>query len=187
MPGDGIKIVFEGLPGGGKTQIIERLSELGSFTTIPEWILPENQLRKNKTEKPFFLINDLIKDHAINMLSSTTVLLDRYVFGTLAFLECVPSSSREHLCLYREWLQAKPFCNPNILIIIDIPPQTSIARQPRASAAESAFGDPHILSKMREFYLRLPNAQIVDGTLPFPDVFAQIKRTLTRLGVQIDN
>jgi thymidylate kinase len=91
-------VAVEGLPGAGKTTMIERLASTFATTVIEEVVVD----RASGPTDPhdFYMANDLIKGRRMRSLTGI-VLLDRYWISTAAYMAAAgherATSAAEHL------------------------------------------------------------------------------------------
>lgn len=172
-----LRVVFEGLPGAGKTTVAERLARELDLPLVPEWVFPEATLRRFAGSVPFFLFNDLLKEQCARHFQGHTVLMDRHHHGALAFLTASGGPGAER---YVDLLRAGALEPAELLVVLDVPAAVSIARQPRAARAEARFGDLASLEIMRAYYLTIPGCEVVPATGPLDGVLDRCRELVTR-------
>ena len=157
-----MRIVFEGLPGAGKTSHVQQLASAFALPLVPEWIcFTDKQWRSYALCKPFYFANDEVKEF-IGRFFTSPVLFDRHYTGALAYGYALSQvhgpdpltgeSYEENLSWYKHCLAQNRLCQPACVFILDISPDTSLRRQPRAQAFDPIFGDRACLEAMRTYY-----------------------------------
>ena len=161
--GSTVRVVIEGLPGAGKTELAKQLAASLKLPLIPEFVVFEGDLWKQfELKKPFYRANDELKESVASYLEEPLVIFDRHYPGTLAFahaLDATPGieppdaeNYESELQWYRQCLRDHRLSTPDCVLILDIDPLTSLRRQPRAKAFDPAFGNVEFLNALRTYY-----------------------------------
>ncbi len=159
-------ICFEGTDGSGKGSQIRRLAEKtpgAVFFTYPDkgWEIGRiiaKFLRKRVAFSPIhqFLLyaGDIHKDQEkINGMleQGKTVILDRYIFSTISYQGASGFGTKRGIGLVTEL----GFLAPDIAILLDINPKTSVERKKKQNNALERFEKQRFLKKVRANYLEL--------------------------------
>ncbi len=205
-------VVLEGMNGAGKTtqaprvtQLIESLGHKVRQAKDPESGPLGHYLRpilKNPESYPNglsrrseFLLFAAIKVDMIEQVilptlaSGTSLVSDRFNLGIFAYQGYSLRSPTEWI----EWQQMEDMMLPvlrpawpDLTLLLDIPPEVSLART-RADRGEGRRYDDMDLQekkRIREGYLyykELPNVVVINGNQPPNDVFAEIRPHVERL------
>lgn len=130
-------IVFEGVPGAGKTTAIRRIAPLSGAAIVPQLdhTLERTLLKVSEVQKWYLLAETERQDHLRRILtSSTDVLQDRNILSTLAF-------SYAWACRYSEFGHfaevlrmvvrnaAGRLVRPDVLIVLTVDPVLGLMRR----------------------------------------------------------
>ncbi|MDO8740933.1 MAG: dTMP kinase [Candidatus Woesearchaeota archaeon] len=200
----GIFIVFDGMDGTGKSTnlyksaeyIFEKTKQYTHLllTREPTYSPYGQELRKMLREEKDPLKNAkmcfelFIKDrkhHVDNMIapalkSGQIVLMDRYKYSNIAFQQTQGIDKKELI-----EANAK-FIVPDLIIILDLDPEASLARIKNRSETEK-FENLEFMKKLRHNFLNLkkdlPNENIViiDASKSREEVFNEIKKELDKV------
>lgn len=194
-----MRVVLEGLPGAGKTTQALRLAQAFQCPLIPEWAaFTESDWKQHPLRAPYYLANDEVKDYLGRLFTGPLIIFDRHYTGALAYgyaLSAVRGATRaagEAYDVNLEWYQRgqreRGLTTPEVVFVLDIPPATSIRRQPRASAGDPIWGDAACLDAMRFYYRQFytliePQVHTVwlDGEQPVDEVYRVLSAEITRL------
>lgn len=130
-----IKIfAFEGLPGTGKTSIVNFFSEKGTSTV--QQILPSEPLCDFDMPQSFYFRSDQMKTKYYLKSKDKICLLDRYYVSTLAYYWSydkihMTNRYRKALRWYKNSLKNKTLIRPFSVFCIAISPVLSLARKGR--------------------------------------------------------
>lgn len=172
-----MRVVFEGLPGAGKTKLTQYLAEKFGFPAIPEFsCVDEKDWRKYKFTKPFYQVNDEAKEFLGNLFSERFVFFDRHYASTLAYSYALsacfgpdPITGESYLVNYR-WYQKciceKKLTQPDFVFLIEISPTTSLKRKPLAGAIDYVWRNETSLSMVQAYYHQFyqliePNVNVI--------------------------
>jgi thymidylate kinase len=158
-----MRIVFEGLPGAGKTNLINNLANTLSIPVIPEFAcLSESNWRNYRLTKPFYQANDEAKEFIGSLIADKVVFFDRHYASTLAYgyalSACFGSdlASGESYRVNYEWYKRcildRKLTFPDLVFLIDISPMTSRKRKPNAGKIDYVWGSENSLSAVRFYY-----------------------------------
>ena len=154
-------IVFEGIDGCGKETQIRLLKESMEFSiykypTDNFQMLSDYLERKTTLEpKSLFLLfladiaeqQKLIEDE---LRQGKTVILDRYVFSTVAYeLGAIGYDNSKRI------IESAGFLKPDKAILMDIPPSVSQERKKRQKELDRYEEDAKYLEKVRSNFLKL--------------------------------
>lgn len=192
-----MKIVFEGLPGAGKTNWVQAFSSLYDSPMIPEFAcIEEKKWRKYSLKKPFYQSNDEVKDVLGNVFAAEKfVFFDRHYVSTLSYsyaLTCVyggDSTTGETFEKNYHWYKKCVFDGKltiaDYVIYLDIAPETSRKRKPYAGKIDYVWRNLEALSIVRDYYKKFfssvePQVKVfyINAERPIYDVFNEIKRIL---------
>lgn len=184
-------IVFEGLPGSGKTTLIKRISKKFNQPYIFELIdKDEAELRPEESEKEgidYFLKNDLKKYTWAYRLSKNNlfVLVDRGAFSTFAYNSC--GGEKKNLRKAKENLNKinKEFDKKVVYIYIKINPAVSLSRKKARENKNNLWSFEKNLKKIGEIYDKIfeekANVIIIDGSKSLSMVQTEIETMLNKL------
>lgn len=143
--GDVIKVgskrlyVLEGLPGAGKTSMVEMLSRHdSSICAIPQ-ILPEEPAFDQAMSQEFFMQSDQLKTRRFLTSKNNVCLSDRYYASTLAFHWAYDkihgtNSYAKVFKWYRSASKQGKLVSPYAVFYIDVPIDMSLARKGRTAS-----------------------------------------------------
>jgi dTMP kinase len=195
-PLPGLLVVFEGIDGAGKSTQIRRLGLLCAALGLecissrePTYGQYGKQLRDSaahgrlsRAEEHRLLLLDR-REHIDSLIRpalarSAVVLLDRYYYSSIAY-QAGPELSAEQIRADNEAF-ALP---PDLLLILDLPPETGLARIDARGDQPNAFEALATLQHCREVYRSfagLPQARLIDATRDLDEVSAQASAQLLR-------
>jgi len=186
-------IVFEGIDGCGKETQIKLLTEkLGctvfKYPTKGNQVINDYLAKKISPDpKALFLtfLSDIAEDQknvkkALD--SGKTVILDRYVFSTIAYeIDGIDYARGKRI------VESIEFQKPDLVILLDIDSKTSQERKRKQKELDRYEEDPQYLDKVRANFIRLfsdrfltPNWQRIDATRSVDDVHKDIMRVMKR-------
>jgi dTMP kinase len=195
-PTRGLLVVFEGIDGAGKSTQIRRLGLLAralGFECVesrePTYGQYGKQLRDSaasgrlsRREEHALLLLDR-REHVDTLVTPTLargalVLLDRYYFSSIAY-QAGPELSAEQIRVDNETF-APP---PDLLLILDLPVETGLARIGARGDRPNAFEAMATLEHCREVYRSFagePYARLIDATQDADEVTAAASAALVR-------
>jgi thymidylate kinase len=187
-------ILFEGLPGSGKTTLVELIKKslgdqalicpkLDVYSVIVQGLKYEYPLYGKVSEKVAFLLEQ-IRDEIIDGMDSTPkfILCERSYWSILAYNYVL--SKNNYPNLYAEVMQYyrhKTYRYPDTFIYLKHPPYSSIERN--AHTYTAFYKDIHNLKYIEEFYdanlIGKSNVVTIDALMPLDNVVKQIMNILT--------
>jgi dTMP kinase len=192
----GLLVVFEGIDGAGKSTQIRRLGLLCEALGLecvssrePTYGQYGKQLRDSaalgrlsRTEEHRLLLLDR-REHIDTLICpalarSAVVLLDRYYYSSIAY-QAGPELPAEQIRADNEAF-ALP---PDLLLILDLPVETGLARIGARGDQPNAFEARATLQHCREVYrsfAALPQARLIDATADLDQVTAHATAELVR-------
>ncbi len=178
-------VVLEGPDGGGKTTLCAHLARKGAktfkyptkkFSILTDYL----EGRVSLSPKSLFLLflADIADEQ--RLLEGDFVLLDRYVFSTIAY-EVDGISYEEG----KQIVEAVGFKKPDLVILLDVPPEVSLERKRKQKALDRYEKDTNYLEKVRANFLSLykerfltPNWHKINATKPWEEVVEEVERVL---------
>ena len=184
-----MRIVFEGLPGAGKSTLAAAVAQWLTCPLVPEWAgYTEQDWQRFPFSLPHYQANDELKEQMARLCAGP-VVMDRHYQGGLAYSYAQGSELHEQaMAWYRAALAADRLRAPGLLIYLRVEPELSLRRQPRA-AAHLPFACCENLRRVEAFYRKLareiepetPRLEL-DGALPEAELLARITTALADLG-----
>lgn len=146
-----IKIVLEGIPGGGKTTLLNKVTKKYDFLTIGQYA---NGVKCINNED--CIENDLLKDNLFKSSKSHITFMDRDFVSTMAYSYAVlrekDSTNNYVTNLYTSLLGEKLFL-ADIYFYLKVSPDISLRRKDRfKNNMDSEWGNADFLIKMQEYY-----------------------------------
>jgi len=193
----GLFIAFEGIEGSGKSTQAERLykwlssqgydcvltKEPGGTEIcqkIRNILLDKKNDKLSKFAELFLYLADRaqhVEEVVKPALQSNRIVIgDRFRASTLAYQGGGRGIDKELLCKLNELATQK--IEPDITILLDIPPECGLSRIKRGDRIEVEQLEFH--SRVRAEYLRIANKnknkiKVIDGTLPVDEIALQVK------------
>ena len=190
-----VLIAIEGIDGSGKTTVArflrDVLTKLGypvvlfKEPTDSEWgikIKESYDSRLKPEEELELFLKDREYDVRENIIPSLKqgkiVIMDRYYFSTIAYQGALGFDPEE----LRE-MNEKIAPKPDLLFILDIPPEKAISRVKKRGDRPNDFERMEYLRKVREIFLSARDAIIIDATKDLEEIKREIlDKTLQKLG-----
>jgi len=188
-------ICFEGIDGSGKeTQVKLILRFLkrrgasvykypdarGSFGKIIDSFL-KRKIELSPLSQFFIYMLDIAKDQeeiGRKLERGEVVLLDRYVFSTIAY-QCSKGISFERGV---EIIERMNFIKPDLVLLLDISPGVSVSRKGKQKKMDRHESDEELLGRVRGNYIKLFKRKFlarkwvkVDGEGKPEEVFEKVK------------
>ncbi len=179
-------IIFEGLPGSGKTTLINQLSEEFEISKVGEII--DKRFHEISPEKSkglpqnFFLQSDKLKYFSAKKLSKNKpCLVDRGIFSTIAYNLCIKNKTKLSKKDYRPIL--KKYDLDCIYVYIKISSELSIKRKnKKMNEVLDLWSFKKNLKKINKFYdetfSKMDNVIIFEGSIEYDSLYNQIKKRL---------
>ena len=147
-----MKIVFEGLPGAGKSTLARVVADHFGCPLIEEWaVFTEPRWKSFSLVKDHYQANDELKDYLAHMFSGP-VVLDRHYLGALAYARNQSEQEyRKALRWYREAQKEERLHPADLVVLLEIDGGLSLQRQPRAGAHEAYSGEQN-LQRIKKYY-----------------------------------
>ncbi|MBT6689857.1 AAA family ATPase [archaeon] len=179
-----VLIIFEGLPGAGKTTLIHQLSKELSLPTIEE-VLDQNSgsLLPGDTRgfsENFFFNSDRLKYSNAKRVGEKIVLIDRGVFSTWAYNSCLNNKDILEKAKNNANLILKKYNYDCIYVYIKIDTKTSLVRKKKKiNDSFDMWSFKKNLEKTKEFYDNkfkdIDNVIIIDGLRNYNAVLKELK------------
>lgn len=186
----GLLVAVEGIDGAGKTTLLHSLARhlqnagASRVVTAKEPTEGPHGMRLRQSahtgrlspEQELELLLADRREHVQQVIAPTlaaagVVLLDRYFFSTAAYQGAAGLEVAELLRLNRAFAP-----EPDLLLIVDVSPQTGLARVGARGDRANHFEVSETLERARGIFLSLasePGAVLLDGHQPAATVFAQ--------------
>jgi len=153
-------VYFEGLPGTGKTTLVTQLANSRPDILVPvnEYVHPGKDIPENYKNQRFFMENDELKYKAARE-SGRRSLVDRGHLSTVLYTHAYRQiRGDQDLSYVDDWYTGKILKDkmlPDMYILLDIPPELSMARRIRELDPDNNIWD-HLqaLNFARENYPR---------------------------------
>lgn len=154
-------IVFEGLDGGGKSTQIELLKQKFPDAVVlkyPTMNIPilnaylHKQIEIDREKLFYLFFMDILFEQPLVkeiLQKGGLILMDRYVFSTIAYERSMTYEEAKRIML-----QAG-FIAPDVVILIDIPPEVSQERKQKQKRLDRYEEDVAYLEKVRNGFLEL--------------------------------
>lgn len=196
MPG--VLIVIEGIDGGGKTTLAQRMVDEIRRTGRPVVFTreptdgPEGRRLREAAQRGerfapqveldlFFAdrrrhVEELVRPA---LAEGTIVVQDRSFFSTAAYQG---RRGFDRDAILRDSRTFAP--EPDLLFVIDLPVEVALARAD-GRGRRDAFEDEASLTDIRRFFRSLPHALVLDGSAPPDVVLARARAELERSGILV--
>jgi len=193
-------IVFDGLDGSGKGEMIKRLKKHlsskglkvlvtreptdGEYGKEIRKILREEKDPKAGAEKCFDLFVKDRKEHLSEeidpFLENGSVICDRYYYSTIAF------QYTQGVKLEKIITANMDFRTPDIAFILDLPADVALERVDKRGEAKEKFEQLEFMKELRENFLELKNVlddniKIIDASKSKNEVFEQIRKEIDEI------
>jgi len=196
-------IVFDGLDGSGKGEMITRLSEYldkkskynilitreptdGKYGKQIREILKNEKDPKAGAEKCLGLFVEDRKEHLANDIEpflknkGAIVICDRYYYSTIAF------QHTQGIPMETIVMGNMAFKTPDIAFILDLPAETALERVHKRGDEKEKFEELEFMKELRENFLKLndvldDNVKVIDASKSKDKVFEQIKKEVDKL------
>jgi len=194
-------IVFDGLDGSGKGEMIKRLEKYlgkkklkilvtkeptgGYYGKEIREILKKEKDPKMGAEKCLALFVADRKEHLINEIEpflekGGVVICDRYYYSTIAF------QHTQGIDMEQIIYQNMSFKTPDITFILDLPAKMALGRVDKRGDGKEKFEQLEFMKELRKNFLKLKetlddNIKIIDSSRSKDEVFNQIKEEIDKL------
>ncbi len=167
-------IAVEGIDGSGKTTVVKFLEEelkkrgydvvVFKEPTNSEWGRKIKRAFKDRRLKPEEELELFLKDRVWNVKNNVVpalkagkvVIMDRYYYSTIAYQGALGIDPD-----YIRQLNEKIAPKPDLVIILDVKPETALKRIIGRGNRPNRFEDLEYLRRVREIFLSLKNKNIV--------------------------
>lgn len=193
MPKRTTLIALEGIPGSGKTTIMNRLrSELNNFSGVDQILpldLPDEDITLNAILK-----SDQLKTKSFLNSSVTFTVLDRYYQSTLAYHWSSDKVYGEDIYpTIQAWkqrcIERGTLITPDYTFFIDVDPELSVRRKERqlVTNGDKPWIRKDFLEHMRDYYLNLSSSSseqciLIDGQVTIEEIIRKILTTIKYSG-----
>ncbi len=194
-------IVFDGLDGSGKGEMIKRLEKYlsskggkvlvtreptdGKYGKEIRKILREEKDPKAGAEKCLNLFvkdreEHLAKDIEPFLSKDGIVICDRYYYSTIAF------QHTQGIDMEKVIAENMAFRTPDIVFILDLPAEVALERIGKRGEGIEKFEQLDFMKELRKNFLKLKdelddNIKIIDSSKSKDKVFEQIKKEIDQL------
>lgn len=155
MPRQLFHIVIEGLPGAGKTTLINRWCQDPRCVLIPDIGNPKFLEKDFFIDKQYIMYQEILKHHLVNLSKFPFVLQERNYLSVLAFhkaleIKGVETCYKDVFTMISNLIKKRQLTPPDLIQIIDICPEESTKFQP--SVMMELWKDVTGLGIIRDFY-----------------------------------
>lgn len=198
----GIFIVFDGLDGSGKGEMIKRLDSYlvkkgfnvlvtreptdGEYGKQIKEILKNEKDPKKGAEKCLDLFVKDREEHLAEDINpfleenGAVVICDRYYYSTVAF------QHTQGIDMEQVIFKNINFRTPEITFILDLPAEVALGRVDKRGEGKEKFEELEFMKELRENFLKLnkvidDNIKIIDASKSKSKVFEQIKKEIDKL------
>jgi len=197
-------IVFDGLDGSGKGEMIKRLQDYlvkkdkslnilvtkeptdSQFGKEAKDILKKEKDPKTGAEKCLELFTQDRQEHIVNIIEpflkkdNSIVICDRYYYSTIAF------QHTQGVDVEKIILENIEFKTPDIVFILDLPAKIAWERIQKRGLQTEKFENIKFMEKLRKNFLNLTkeldeNIKIIDASKSEDEVFKEIKKEIDKL------
>ncbi len=197
-------IVFDGIDGSGKGEMIKKLSGylakrdknlkiLVTKEPTDSWygkqikeILKKEKDPKAGADKCLKLFVKDREEHLANEIEpflkedNHIVICDRYYYSTIAF------QSTQGIDVENTVMENMDFKTPDIAFILDLPAEMALQRIEKRGESKEKFEQLDFMKELRENFLKLTdelddNIKIIDASKSKEDVFKQIKEEIDKI------
>lgn len=149
---------LEGLPGAGKTSIINHFKAYEAIKTVPQ-ILPHEPTFDQSMKQLFYLNSEELKTTECLSQSSPVCLLDRYYVSTLAFYWAydqihATKTYAQAFTWYEHALKAHKIVKPFTIFYISVPIPLSFKRKERVASKgyDNLWLNTEFLGLLSQYY-----------------------------------
>lgn len=195
-------IVFDGLDGSGKGEMIKRLESYlkekgfnllltkeptdGRYGKEARQMLKTEKDPKSSAEKCLSLFVKDRQEHLRTEIEPflkkdrSIVICDRYYYSTIAF------QHTQGIALEKLIAENMGFRTPDIAFILDLPAKAALERIDKRGSKKEKFEQLAFMKELRNNFLKLPkdlgdNIKIIDASLSKDEVFDQVKKEIDKI------
>lgn len=190
-------IVFDGMDGAGKGEMISRLKKYledkgekvlvtkeptdGEYGKQIQEILKKEKNPLKSAEKLLTLFVQDREEHVVEMEKfEGIVICDRYYYSTIAF------QGAQGIDVEKLIGANINFKTPDIAFILDLDPELAMERIGKRGDPKEKFEELEFMKQLRDIYLQLENALddpivIIDASGSIEEVFEQIKKEVEKV------
>lgn len=180
-----MKICIEGLPGAGKTSLLNLLKNHFDALFLEEITLSE----KGDRDNIYYLKNDLLKNKLAKKALTPLVFSDRSYFSTLAYNYAASYIEPENTyktikAIISKYLNAKRLTAPDICLFLDIDVKIAFNRQ-RKENYTKLWHNKQFLSHLYKFYAKnisktFPLVYKIDASRSLDTVVSEVKKIILK-------
>ncbi|MFC1705020.1 dTMP kinase [Nanoarchaeota archaeon] len=196
-------IVIDGMDGSGKGEQIKKISQYllsegynvlktfeptdGKYGKKIRQMLKEHKDPLSDADEMLDLYCKDREEHLKNLIEpfleqgdNKVVISDRYYHSTIAF------QSAQGVPVKKIMEMNKDFRKPDLMLILDLEPDTSLERIKKRGNANEKFEQKGFMEKLRMNFLSLPkmldeNIKVIDASKSINEVFEQIKKEIDEI------
>jgi len=193
-------IVFDGLDGSGKGEMIKRLEKYlvskglkvlitkeptgGEYGKQIKEILKEEKDPKAGAEKCLQLFVKDREEHLAKeiepFLAKGVVICDRYYYSTIAF------QHTQGIDIEKVVYANMNFKTPDITFILDLPASVALERVHKRGEGKEKFEELEFMKELRENFSKLKDElddpiKVIDASKSISDVFEQVKKEVDKV------
>jgi len=193
-------IVFDGLDGSGKGEMIKRLEKYlvgkgskvfvtreptdGEYGKEIKKILREETDPKAGAEKCLTWFVEDRREHLAKeiepALKEGVVICDRYYYSTIAF------QHTQGIDIEKVVYENINFRTPDLVFILDLPASVALERVHKRGEDKEKFEELEFMKELRENFLKLKDElddpiKVIDASKSILDVFEQIKKEVDKV------
>lgn len=194
-------IVFDGLDGSGKGEMVRRLKDYlakknkdlnilvtkeptdGKYGNQIKEILRKEKDPKTGAEKCLQLFVKDREEHLAKEIEpflekdNSIVICDRYYYSTIAF------QHTQGIAIEKVVFDNMPFRTPDVVFILDLPAEIALERVSKRGKEKEKFEQLDFQRELRQNFLKLKdelddNIKVIDASKSKDEVFEQIKKEI---------
>jgi dTMP kinase len=190
----GVLIVLEGIDGSGKTTLARGIADslrALRFDVVETKEPTDGPIGRRirelaklgreqiSAEEEFQLFHADRTEHTATvvrpqLLAGKVVVQDRSYFSTIVY-QGDRGLDRERLRMISESVAPRP----DVLLVVDVPAEIAVERIRRSRPfVKDDFETLETLSRIRQVFLELPDATVIDGVLPSPEALKRAMETI---------
>ncbi len=179
-------VALEGPDGGGKTSIAQYFAEKGAKTIkypTRNFSLLADYLEGNISLSPksvfLLFLADILNDQE-SLKGSELIILDRYVFSTIAYeVDGISYDDAKTI------VESVGVIKPDVVLYLDLPVDISLERKKKQKKLDKYEGNPEYLKKVRLNFEKLYSERFltsswykIDASKDLEEVISQIENVL---------